>query len=202
MALSKPVPDNQPFEIRPSSIQGLGAYALRPLRKGDRVGEYVGERISSAEGDRRYDDEAMDRHHTFLFTVTSRTVIDAAVGGNDTRFINHSCSPNCEAVIENGRVFIDALRPIPLGSELFYDYAYERDKDSGPEDEARYPCQCGTPNCRGTILAPPRRKKARRRPSNRRSSTRANTRTRAKTRTRSKTRTRAKTRKRKASARR
>ena len=158
MALSKPVPDNQPFEIRPSSIQGLGAYALRPLRKGDRVGEYVGERISSAEGDRRYDDEAMDRHHTFLFTVTSRTVIDAAVGGNDTRFINHSCSPNCEAVIENGRVFIDALRPIPLGSELFYDYSYERDKDSGPEDEARYPCHCGTRSCRGTILAPPRRK--------------------------------------------
>jgi SET domain-containing protein len=162
MALIKSVPDSQPFEIRNSQIHGLGAYAVRPIRKGARVGEYVGERISSAEGDRRYDDDAMPQHHTFLFTVTSRTVIDAAVGGNDTRFINHSCAPNCEAVIEDGRVFIDALRAIPAGSELFYDYAYERAKDSGPEDDARYPCRCGTPDCRGTILAPPARRQRRR----------------------------------------
>jgi SET domain-containing protein len=161
MALSKPVPDTQPFEIRPSSIHGMGAYAVRPIRKGVRLGEYVGERISQAEGDRRYDDEAMAQHHTFLFTVTSRTVIDAAIGGNDTRFINHSCAPNCEAVIEQGRVFIDALRPIPVGSELFYDYAYERADDAGPEDEALYPCCCGTSACRGTILAPPPRRKSR-----------------------------------------
>lgn len=163
MALSKPVPENQPFEIRTSSIHGMGAYAVRRIRKGDRLGEYVGERISHAEGDRRYDDEAMAQHHTFLFTVTSRTVIDAAVGGNDTRFINHSCAPNCEAVIEDGRVFINALRSVPAGSELLYDYAYERADDCGPEDEARYPCRCGTAACRGTILAPPPKKKARRR---------------------------------------
>jgi hypothetical protein len=103
----------------------------------------------------------MDRHHTFLFTVSSRTVIDAAVGGNDTRFINHSCMPNCEAVIEGGRVFIDALRSIPVGSELFYDYAYERERDAGPADEALYPCRCGTRRCRGTILAPPPRSRRR-----------------------------------------
>ena len=165
MPLSKPVPDAQPFEIRQSPIHGVGAYATRPIRKGARVGEYVGERISQAEGDRRYDDEAMANHHTFLFTVTSRTVIDAAVGGNDTRFINHSCAPNCEAVIEDGRVFIDAVRPIPVGSELFYDYAYERETDATVQDEARYPCRCGSSHCRGTILAPPPRSKRRRRPS-------------------------------------
>ena len=100
----------------------------------------------------------MARHHTFLFTVTARTVIDAAVGGNDTRFINHSCAPNCEAVIEDGRVFIDALRTIMPGEELVYDYAYEREADAGPEAEALYPCHCGAKACRGTILAPaPRR---------------------------------------------
>jgi SET domain-containing protein len=158
MALSKPVPATFPFEIRASAIHGLGAYATQPIRKGARIGEYVGERISQSEGDRRYDDDAMVHHHTFLFTVSSRTVIDAAVGGNDTRFINHSCAPNCEAVIEDRRVFIDALRAIPVGSELFYDYAYERASDAGPEDEARYPCICGAPSCRGTILAPPPRK--------------------------------------------
>jgi len=166
MALTKPLPETQPFEVRPSPIQGLGGYATRRIPKGARVGEYVGERISSREADRRYDDEGMDRHHTFLFTVTSRTVIDAAVGGNDTRFINHSCAGNCEAVIEDGRVFIDAVRTIPLGAELTYDYAYEREPGAGPEDEALYPCHCGTARCRGSILAPApraRRRKRRRR---------------------------------------
>jgi SET domain-containing protein len=164
MPLSKPVPENPLFEIRTSSIQGVGAFANQRIPKGTRVGEYVGERISQKEADRRYDDEAMGRHHTFLFTVTSRTVIDAAVDGNDTRFINHSCAPNCEAVIEDGRVFIDAVRTIPVGSELSYDYAYERSRDSGPEDEALYPCRCGAERCRGTILAPstPARRKPRR----------------------------------------
>jgi uncharacterized protein len=157
MALTKSLPKTQPFEIRRSQIQGLGGYAIDAIRKGSRIGEYVGERVSQAESDRRYDDEGMARHHTFLFTVSARTVIDAAVGGNDTRFINHSCAPNCEAVIEGGRVFIDALRAIPPGSELFYDYAYERASDAGPEDEALYPCHCGAATCRGTILAPPRK---------------------------------------------
>lgn len=170
MPLSKPLPDAQPFVIKSSTIQGLGAFAVRDIRRGERVGEYVGERISQTEGDRRYDDESMDRHHTFLFTVSSRTVIDAAVGGNDTRLINHSCDPNCEAVIEGGRVFIDASRPIPAGSELFYDYAYEREPDAGPDAEAQYPCHCGSAKCRNTILAPlpPTRRPARpRKPRNR-----------------------------------
>jgi len=161
MALTKRVPEIQPFEIRTSKVQGRGGYAVHPIPKGMRIGEYVGERISEAEADRRYDDATMARHHTFLFAVSSRTVIDAAVGGNDTRFINHSCTPNCEAVIEGGRVFIDALRPIPVGSELFYDYAYEREPDAGQADEALYPCRCGTPACRGTILAAPPRKRGR-----------------------------------------
>jgi SET domain-containing protein len=172
MPLSKPLPASQPFEIRASHIQGLGAFALRRIPKGARVGEYVGERISQKEADRRYDDAAMDRHHTFLFTVTSRTVIDAAVGGNDTRFINHSCAPNCEAVIEDGRVFIEALRTIPVGTELSYDYAYERARDAGPEDEALYPCRWGASTCRGTILAPAKpARRGRRRPASRRRQT-------------------------------
>ena len=167
MALSIRLPDTQPFEVRSSGIHGLGAYAIVPIRRGQRIGEYVGERISQREADRRYDDESMQHHHTFLFTVTSRTVIDAAVGGNETRFINHSCHPNCEAVIEGNRVYIDAMRPIAVGEELFYDYAYERDDDTGPEDEARYPCRCGTGACRGTIMAPPPKPRKTRRKSSR-----------------------------------
>ena len=104
----------------------------------------------------------MSSHHTFLFSVSRRTVIDAFVGGNDARFINHSCDPNCEAVITRGRVFIHAIRPIAAGDELFYDYGYERDGTETAEDEARYACHCGAAKCRGTILAP--RKPAQRRP--------------------------------------
>ena len=98
--LKKAIADPQPFVVRRSGIQGKGGFALRDIRKGERVAEYVGERISWKEADERYDDDKMGRHHTFLFSVTKRTVIDAAFGGNDSRFINHSCDPNCEAVDE------------------------------------------------------------------------------------------------------
>lgn len=145
-------PDELPFAIRKSTIQGRGAFATRRIRKGDRVAEYTGERISWKEADRRYDDAAMKRHHTFLFTLSRRTVIDAAVGGNDSRFINHSCEPNCEAIIDDGAIYIDAMRDIRVGEELTYDYAFERDADTTEEDEKLYACRCGAPNCRGTIL--------------------------------------------------
>lgn len=148
------------FEIRSSSIQGRGAFATRRIRKGTRLIEYVGERISHAEADRRYDDDTMKRHHTFLFTLNNRTVIDAGVNGNEARFINHSCDPNCEAVIDSGHIYIETTRTIQPGQELVYDYQYERAPDADESDEARYPCRCGAPNCRGTILAPPKRKRA------------------------------------------
>ena len=149
------------FELRKSAIQGRGAFATRRIRKGTRLIEYIGEKITSEEGDERYDDSAMGRHHTFLFSLDNGYVIDAAVGGNDARFINHSCDPNCEAVIVRGRIYIEALRTIHPGEELAYDYAYERSDDHTEEDEALYKCRCGADNCRGTILAPPKKKAAR-----------------------------------------
>ena len=141
-----------PFEIRSSPIAGRGAFATRAIARGDRVIEYVGERISHAVADARYDDAAMAEHHTFLFAVSNRTVIDAARGGNDARFINHSCASNCEAVIERSRVFINAIRDIAVGEELFYDYEYQRSGDETAEDEARYRCACGAATCRGSIM--------------------------------------------------
>jgi uncharacterized protein len=143
----------QPFVVRKSRISGKGAFATRRIRKGQRIIEYLGERITHKEADRRYDDEAMSQHHTFLFAIDGTHVIDAAVRGNDARFINHSCEPNCEAIDEDGHIFIEAIRHIGPGTELTYDYQFERDED-GDMDESRYPCFCGTPSCRGTILAP------------------------------------------------
>lgn len=147
-----PPNDNEWFELRHSKIQGLGAFARKPIPKGTRIIEYTGERISNEEADRRYDDEKMGRHHTFLFTLTSRTVVDAAVGGNEARFINHSCDPNCEAVIEKGRIWIEAVKRIPEGTELVYDYQYEHDEDYTQEDLDWYACRCGAASCRGTIV--------------------------------------------------
>jgi SET domain-containing protein len=143
----------RPFTIRKSTIQGRGAFAIRWIPAGTRIIEYLGERISSEEADTRYDDDTMGRHHTFLFAVDDDTVIDAGVRGNAARFINHSCEPNCEAVDYGGRIFIEALRDIAPGEELFYDYAYELDEPLTPALKRRYPCQCGAANCRGTILA-------------------------------------------------
>ncbi len=144
----------QPFELRPSSIQGLGAFATRAIRKGARIIEYVGERISQATADERYDDTSMSRHHTFLFNVDEDTVIDAAHEGNDARFINHACDPNCQAFMEGDRIYIYSLRDIAVGEELNYDYSYDRTEGMGPEEEALYVCRCGTAKCRGTILVP------------------------------------------------
>ena len=151
-------PVNKYFELRESSIQGRGGFAIRPIRKGTRIIEYVGERISPEVADTRYDDGRMGRHHTFLFSVDSKTVIDAAVDGNEARFINHSCAPNCEAIDERKRIYIEAIRSIAEGEELTYDYAYERDGTEDEDWERIYMCRCGAPTCRGTILAPPKKR--------------------------------------------
>jgi SET domain-containing protein len=152
---------NSYFELRRSPIQGRGAFALRKIRKGTRIIEYTGERISNDEADGRYDDDAMSRHHTFLFTLDDDTCVDGGVDGNESRFINHSCDPNCEAVIEDRRIWIEAIRTIQPGEELLYDYQYERDVDGEELDPAQYPCRCGADDCRGTILKPaPKRRRA------------------------------------------
>jgi len=143
-----------PFEIRRSSIQGRGAFATRRIRAGQRVVEYTGEHITPDEGDARYEEDGMGRHHTFLFTLDDDTVVDGARGGNEARYINHSCDPNCEAVIEKGHIWIYARRPIAPGEELTYDYQYERFDWHTKKDEAFYACRCGTAKCRGSILKP------------------------------------------------
>ncbi len=140
------------FDVRQSGIQGRGAFAHTRIRKGQRIIEYAGERISNDEADSRYDETGMKRHHTFLFTLTPRKVVDGAVNGNESIYINHSCDPNCEAVIEDGRIFIEAVRTIQPGEELAYDYQYERTGENDDELEKFYKCLCGAPNCRGSIL--------------------------------------------------
>jgi SET domain-containing protein len=141
-----------PFEILTSPIQGMGAFATRPIPSGVRVIEYAGERLTPDEADRRYPDDEAGRHHTFLFAIDDDVVINAAVNGNAARFINHSCDPNCDAVINDGRIWIDTIRDIAPREELAYDYAYILDERHTPAAKKRFPCFCGALICRGTIL--------------------------------------------------
>jgi hypothetical protein len=149
------------YKVRRSKVHGLGAFATRRIRKGTRICEYLGDRVTHAEADRRYDDKADDDNHTFLFIVDRGVVIDAGVNGSDARFINHGCDPNCESVIENRRVFIEALRTIQPGEELKYDYSIGRADDDPPNVDEIYACRCGAAQCRGTMLWPAKRPKKR-----------------------------------------
>ena len=147
-------------EVRRSKVQGRGVFATRDYREGERILEYKGKLITSDEADAQADDESMRRHHTFLFAVNAQWVIDGADGGNEARYINHSCDPNCESIITGRRVYIHALCDIPEGAELLYDYWYVTDETYTMDDLRRiYPCRCRAPNCRGTLARPPRRRK-------------------------------------------
>ena len=145
------------FVVRRSRVHGMGAFAVRDIRKGEIVAEYLGERISHGEANRRYGVRQASDSHTFLFTVSTRTVIDGSVGGNDSRFINHRCDPNCEAVIRRGRVFIVSTKRIRAGEEIGFEYNIGREDDDPPNVDEIYACRCGARRCRGTILWPPRR---------------------------------------------
>jgi SET domain-containing protein len=141
------------FEIRRSGIQGMGGFATHHIPAGTRLIEYAGERITPAQSDARYPDALGARHHTYLFAIDDEVVVDAAVNGNDARFLNHSCAPNCDAVIEDGRIWIETLLEIEPGEELVYDYAYVLAERHTPAAKRRFPCSCGAITCRGTILA-------------------------------------------------
>jgi SET domain-containing protein len=155
-------PANKWLIVRRSKVHGNGCFARRFIPKGTRIIEYLGERISHKEADRRYEGADVNDNHTFLFIADRRTVIDASHQGNAARWINHSCDGNCESEIEKSRVFIDATRDIEKGEELGYDYQIGRDKNDPLNVDEIYACRCGSPECRGTMLWPAKRPKPRR----------------------------------------
>ena len=142
------------IEVRDSPIHGKGVFAARRIPKGTRVIEYLGDRITHKQADDRYVDHDPNDNHTFLFIVDRHVVIDAGVGGNGARFINHSCDGNCESIIQERRVFIESTRLIEKGEELGYDYEIGREKDDPDDVDEIFACRCGSPKCRGTMLYP------------------------------------------------
>ncbi len=151
------------FEVRHSRVHGHGVFALRRIRKGTNIIEYLGERVSPELADARYAGKDPGDGHTFLFTVDNKTVIDAGVDGNEARFVNHGCDPNCQTVQIDAQIFIEALRTIRPGEELAYDYRIQRDADDPPDIDVTFRCLCGAKNCRGSMLVARQKKRPKQR---------------------------------------
>jgi uncharacterized protein len=145
------------IQVRRSGVHGKGVFAVAPIARGEQLIEYTGEVITWPEALRRHPHDPSDPDHTFYFHIDDTHVIDANVGGNSARWINHACTPNCEADEEDGRVYIKALRAIAPGEELFYDYGLVIDERYTAKLKKQFACRCGTRGCRGTMLAPKRR---------------------------------------------
>ena len=145
------------IQVRRSGVHGKGVYAVAPLARKETVIEYKGEVITWKEALRRHPHDPSDPDHTFYFHIDDSQVIDAAYDGNSARWINHACTPNCEADEVSGRIFIKTLRAIRPGEELFYDYGLMLDERHTKKLKKQFECRCGTRDCRGTMLAPRRR---------------------------------------------
>ena len=147
---------------RKSAIHGNGVFALGDRGKGERFIEYKGRRRTHADVDAS-DSGDVESGHTFLFTLNDDYVIDANFEGNSARWINHSCAPNCEAVLDENeqdprrsRVFIEATRSIRPGEELTYDYGITLDEPHTARLKKIWACRCGAKKCTGTMLRPKR----------------------------------------------
>ena len=156
MPSKSPISGGRRIQTRRSSVHGNGVFAVQDIAEGETLIEYKGEVITWKEALRRHPHDPKDPNHTFYFHIDDAHVIDAKVGGNAARWINHACSPNCEADEIDGRVFIKALRSIKPGEELFYDYGLIIDDRYTPKLKKQFACHCGTKGCRGTMLAPKR----------------------------------------------
>ena len=141
-------------EVSRSGIHGKGVFAARAIPKNTRIIEYTGERISWKAAQDLPPNDPKNPHHTFFFSLDDGKVINAGVDGNEARWINHSCAPNCETRDQRGRIYVHALRNLKKGEELFYDYRLEPADRRTKSLEKLFRCHCGSATCRGTMLEP------------------------------------------------
>lgn len=128
--------------FQPSRIHGSGGYAAKAVPAGTQLIEYLGECITKEESHRR-----CAAGNPFIFLLDDATDLDGNVDWNTARWLNHSCAPNCKAQLEEGRIWIVALRDLAAGEELTFNYGYDL------TDYRDFPCRCGTPACVGFIVA-------------------------------------------------
>ena len=160
--MAKPYAEDKTGRRR-SRIHGNGVFAIAPIRKGELIVQYKGKMVTHAEADRQHGGDVTSGH-TFLFTLNEKYILDANVRGNIARWLNHSCAPNCEALVhedEGGdpkkdKVIIEARRAIKPGEELTYDYGIVLDERHTNALKRIWACRCGSPKCTGTMLKPKR----------------------------------------------
>ena len=129
------------IRVSTSGIHGTGVYAVDPIGKGERIIEYVGEKVTSEEGTRR---SKLHPQLTYIFILSDQYDIDGSVGGNESQYINHSCDPNADTDATEEHIWIVALTDIAEGEEITYDYSFASDDDP-------IKCRCGTEKCRGYL---------------------------------------------------
>ena len=143
------------WKVKKSKIHGTGVFATKEISKGVRIIEYIGEKISKREGDKRSADRikfflgSVDTGSVYIFELNKKYDIDGSPMYNKARYINHSCDPNCEVDIIENKIWISSIRKISSGEELKYDYGYPFDKD----DFKDHICKCGSKNCIGYIMS-------------------------------------------------
>jgi SET domain-containing protein len=137
-----------PVEVRTSPIHGRGLFATGAIPAGIMIAEYVGEKITWSEGLRREDAGQGD----YLFDVEGQFMIDGAGLETDGARVNHSCAPNCDIEILDSRIFIVSRRDIAPGEEISFDYNFDPAGAKGEDPRKAFPCRCGAPTCRGTMV--------------------------------------------------
>jgi uncharacterized protein len=151
--------DHKYIQVKSSGIHRHGVFAKKDIPKGTRIIEYIGIRISKEESKKiqdesikAYEDDPENNAATYIFEIDEKHDLQGDIPNNDAKYINHSCNPNCEVDIIDGRIWIDAIKDIKNGEEITYNYGFEIDKNDNTEFK-KHPCLCGSKNCVGYILA-------------------------------------------------
>ena len=132
------------YKIIKSNIHRKGLCAARNIKKGERIIEYKGKKITHKQAD---EDTKYGYDITYLFTLNKKYVLDGDFKFNTARLINHSCNPNCEVEGKGLKLWISSIKDIKKGDELSYDYGFSFDKDYKD-----FPCKCRSKNCCGYIV--------------------------------------------------
>ena len=146
---------NNTWRVKKSIIHGNGVVAAKNINKNEKIIQYIGEKITKSEGDKRSEQRIkkyLNSNKTgsvYIFELNKKYDIDGTPKYNKARYINHSCDPNCEVKIIKNEIWICSIKKIRKGDESTYDYGYEFDKD----DFRDHVCKCGSKNCIGFIIS-------------------------------------------------
>ena len=143
------------WKVKKSKVHGYGVYSTQKIKKGQQIIQYIGEKVTKKEGDKRSEKRIKTYINSktpgsvYIFELNSRYDVDGSFKYNKARYINHSCNPNCEVEIKKNKIWIVSIKNIKEGEELSYDYGYDFDED----DYTDHICKCGAENCIGYIIS-------------------------------------------------